>query len=126
MGTAWRFGAIAAFAVAAAVACGPIEYVNEVTRKASNDVAAAEAVANENDAHYVYWFTLAREYLHQAREEAAAADYQAANRFGRKASFAARKAKESALRSAADPSSMVRPLDVGPDDTDGFSDLDDE
>jgi len=104
--------------------CGPIEYVNEVTRKASTEVDSAKAVANEEDAYYRYYFTLAIEYLKKARIEASYADYQAANRFGRKASFAAQKARETALKSAADPSSMVRTpdLDEGVDD-DGFSDL---
>lgn len=117
MGTAGRFGArVAGLALCTvSFACGPIEYVNEVTRKASNNVAKAKAVHNPDDAHYVYWYTLAVEYLHKAREEAAYADYQAANRFGRKAAFAAEKARQSALQSAADPSSMVRPLDVEAD-----------
>ena len=125
MGTAGRIGVLVA--VLALGACGPIEYVNEVTRKASTKVDQAKAVHNAEDAHYVYWYTLAVEYLHKAREEAAYADYQAANRFGRKAAFAAEKARETAMRSAADPSSMVRPLNVeaeaGADDDDGFSDL---
>ena len=114
MGKAARFRALIAGLALCAVglACGPIEYVNEVTRKASNNVAKAKAVRNVEDAHYLYWYTLAVEYLHKAREEAAYADYQAATRFGRKAAFAAEKARQSAMQSAADPSSMVRPLDV--------------
>ncbi len=123
---------VIAFVAAACIACGPIEYVNQVTRKASSDVEAAEAVKNDEDATFVYWFTLAREYLIKAREEASYADFQAANRFGRKASFAAKKAKESALQSAADPSTMVRTPGVDEDatpvdsdsDSDGFSDVD--
>ena len=53
-------------------------------------MSSAKAVANEDDAHYRYWYTLAVQYLKQARQEAASADYQAANRFGRKAAFAAK------------------------------------
>jgi len=129
MGKAGRFSALAAGLALCTVsfACGPIEYVNEVTRKASNNVAKAKSVHNAEDAHYVYWYTLAVEYLHKAREEASYADYQAANRFGRKAAFAADKARESAMQSAADPSKMIRPLDVGAQggaDGDGeFSDV---
>ena len=114
--------------VASFAGCGPIEYVNEVTRKASTEVDAAKAVAVEDDAHFRYWYTLAVEYLKKAREEASYADFQAANRFGRESSFAAKKARETAIRSAADPSSMVRTpaLDEGvgaTDDGSGFSDL---
>lgn len=71
-------------------ACGPITYVNEVTRKASTDVD--EARSAQADELAPYWFTLAVEYLQKAREEAAQADFQSANRFGRRASDAARKA----------------------------------
>jgi hypothetical protein len=127
-GTKLVFGAALA-ALLMGSACGPIEYVNEVTRKASNSVAAAKSVSNEEDAHYVYWYTLAVEYLHKAREEASYADYQAANRFGRRAAFAAKKARETAMKSAADPSSMVRTPDLEGQEgsvpaDDGFSDID--
>jgi hypothetical protein len=81
--------------LAAAAACGPIEYVNQVTRKANAEVAAARAVGAEK--HAPYHYTLAVEYLQRARREAADADYQAANRFGRKAEEAARTAREIAI-----------------------------
>lgn len=125
MGTAGKYvGAVVAIAAFAA-ACGPIEYVNQVTRKAGRAVAAADAVSTDDDARYIYWSTLAREYLHQARREAAFADFQAANRFGRKAAFAAHKAREAALQVAKDPSKRVPPLDAAaPDGGDGFSDID--
>lgn len=78
--------------------CGSVLYINQVTRKASASVAAAEAV---NAAEYApYEYTLAREYLHKAREEAAHADFQAANRFGRKAETAADEARELAIARA--------------------------
>jgi hypothetical protein len=91
-----------AFVLAASVgACGPIEYVNTVTRGADSAVEAARAA---NAAKYSpYWWTRAMEYLHKAREEAGYADFQAANRFGRLAEEAAIKAREEALRRAADP-----------------------
>ena len=67
--------------VAATAACGPIEYVNQVTRTAATSVDEARAV---DAARYApYWWTRAIEYLHQAREQAAHANFQAANRFGR-------------------------------------------
>jgi hypothetical protein len=82
-------------------ACGPIEYVNQVTRRADSAVAAARVA--EAETYSPYWWTRATEYLRQARVEAAAADFQAANRFGRLATEAADNAREEALRVAADP-----------------------
>lgn len=82
-------------------ACGPITYASQVTYRASGDVDAARAVAADKYAPYHY--TLAVEYLHQARHEAAHSDFGAAIRFGRKASDAARKAKQEAQAVAADP-----------------------
>jgi hypothetical protein len=75
--------------------CGPIEYVNQVTRKASSAVEAAKTA--EADKLSPYHYTLAVEYLHKARVEAAAADFQAANRFGRRAQLAAETAKQEAI-----------------------------
>lgn len=87
--------------IALAGACGPIEYVNQVTRKADTAVEAARAA---NAAKWSpYWWTRAVEYLEQARAEAASADFQAANRFGRLSEEAAVKAREEALRRAGDP-----------------------
>jgi hypothetical protein len=74
------------------VGCGPVTYINQVTRKASTDVEAARAA--QADQYAPYYFTLAVEYLRKAREEAAHADFQSANRLGRMASRAARRAVE--------------------------------
>jgi hypothetical protein len=95
------------------VACGPIEYINTVTRRADAAVEAAKAV--QADKYSPYHYTRATQYLHKAREEAAHADFQAANRFGRLAADAADKAKEEALRRAKDPGAMgeLGPLPVG-------------
>jgi len=73
-------------------ACGPVTYINEVTRRAAGDVEAARAA--QADQYAPYWYTLAVEYLRKAREEAAHSDFEAANRFGRMASKAARRAVE--------------------------------
>ncbi len=90
--------------VAATAACGPIEYVNQVTRTAATSVDEARAV---DAARYApYWWTRAIEYLHQAREQAAHANFQAANRFGRLSTEAANQAKADAIRRAANPALM--------------------
>lgn len=78
--------------------CGPVEYLNQVTRHASAEVAAAKAAGAPKYAPYEY--TGAVEYLHKAREEAGYADYQAAIRFGKKAASLARKARKIALERA--------------------------
>lgn len=81
-----------ALLLALVAACGPITYINDVTRKASTDVEAARAAQADQYAPYEY--TLAVEYLRKAREEAAHADFEAASRLGRMASKAARRAVE--------------------------------
>ena len=98
--------------------CGPIEYVNQVPRRAVAEVEAAEAVANDKSPEYIYWHTLAVEYLRKAREEAALADFQAANRLGRKAELAAAKARRAAL----DPQLTFPDEFAGDDAGDGEAD----
>jgi len=87
--------------------CGPIGYVDRVTLKADRSVQAAQTA--QADKYSPYYYTLAREYLHKAREEAAAADFQAANRFGRRADEAARKAKVEAIERAGKPIEQFHP-----------------
>jgi hypothetical protein len=91
-------------------ACGPIVYVNDVTRRASHAVDAAQAA--EADKYAPYYWTRATAYLHKARERAAHADYQGANRFGRLATEAAELAEQTAIEARKDPSK--RPLDLDP------------
>jgi len=81
-------------------ACGPVVYVSEVTRNASDAVEAARAA--RADKYSPYYWTRANEYLHAAREEAAHADFQGANRFGRLATEAATKALEEAEKHPAE------------------------
>jgi hypothetical protein len=94
---------VLAMLMAGLAACGPIAYVSE-TRRADDAVAQARHV--EAEKHAPYWWTRAREYLHKARENAARADFQGANRFGRLATAAARQA----VVDAQDPSK--RPIDL--------------
>jgi hypothetical protein len=109
---------VLAFVIAAALAvlgaCGPIGYVSNVRGAAT----AVEEARVANAAKYApYEWTRAVEYLRQARAEAAYADFEAANRFGRLAQEAAAKAKVDAIRRAADPRTMdeiTPPPGVGP------------
>jgi len=93
------------------VACGPIVYVNDVTRRASSAVEAARAA--EADKYAPYYWTRAKEYLYKARENAGHADYQGANRFGRLAAEAAELAEQEANSAKKDP--KKRPREPGPD-----------
>jgi hypothetical protein len=102
---------VLAAALAAALAgCGPITYVRRVTHQASD--AVDEARAAHADRYAPYWWTRATQYLHKAREVAAHADFQGANRFGRLAAEAAARATEEARIAAGDPAK--RPLDDHP------------
>jgi hypothetical protein len=87
-------------------ACGPGRYIAQV-RRASD--AVDEARAAHADTLAPYWWTRALQYLHKAREIAAHADYQGANRFGRLATEAANQAADEARLAAKDP--QRRPLD---------------
>ncbi|MCW5807079.1 MAG: DUF4398 domain-containing protein [Deltaproteobacteria bacterium] len=95
------------------VGCGPIVYVNDVTRKASD--AVDEARAAEADKYAPYYWTRAVEFLRQARTIAAHADFQGANRYGRLATEAAELAVQEANEVKKDPSKVkgARP-DVAP------------
>lgn len=91
---------------AALTGCGPIRYVGGVTSDASSAVDDAREAKAEELAPY--WWTRAVAYLQRARYEAAEADWQAANRFGRLAKQAADTAISEAAAAAKDPSR--RPL----------------
>jgi Domain of unknown function (DUF4398) len=79
-------------------ACGPVEYIGQVTRRAASEVAAAKTAGADRIAPYEY--TAAVEYLHKAREEAGYADFQAAIRFGKKSEALAKRAQELARAGA--------------------------
>jgi hypothetical protein len=88
-------------AAALVAGCGPIRYVSGVTGAASSAVDEAREAKAEELAPY--WWTRAVAYLARARYEAAAADWQAANRFGRLAKVAADTAVTEAAAAANDP-----------------------
>jgi sRNA-binding protein len=85
-----------------AIGCGPITYIGAVPRGAVDSIEAARAA--QADKYAPYWWTRATQYLHMAREDAARADFQGANRFGRLAEEAADKATAEAIVAAKDPS----------------------
>jgi hypothetical protein len=101
---------VLALAVMAA-GCGPIAYINQVTRDASTKVDHARTL--QADKYSPYYWTRATQYLRMAREVAAHADFQGANHFGRLASEAAAKAAEEAEIAARDPSKRPMTLDEG-------------
>ena len=92
---------------AALTGCGPIRYVGGVTSDASSAVDDAREAKAEELAPY--WWTRAVAYLQRARYEAAEADWQAANRFGRLAKQAADTAISEAAAAAKDPSRRPPP-----------------
>lgn len=74
--------------------CGPVVYMSRVTMSAASAVEQAEAAGAAEKSPY--WYTRATLFLRRARVEAADADFEAANRFGRIAEEAARRAYEEA------------------------------
>jgi len=72
--------------------CGPVEYLNQVTRRAAAAQAAAEKAEAEKLAPYEYW--TGKEYLHKSRELAGYARFQLAIEYGRRAEEAALKARD--------------------------------
>lgn len=84
--------------------CGPVAYVHQVTFDADGAVAAARRA--HADKYSPYWWTRATLYLEMAHEVAGHADFQGANRFGRLAADAARKAQAEAELGAQDPSKL--------------------
>ncbi len=94
--------------------CGPVAYVNQVTRTAGTAVDEARAAHAEKLAPY--WWTRATQYLHMAREVAGHADFQGANHFGRLAADAADHATAEAKDAALHPANVqiIKPHDTAP------------
>jgi predicted RNA polymerase sigma factor len=95
---AMRASLVATALAVVATACGPIAYLNQVTSHAQSAVDAATAAGAETASPY--WYTRATLLLHLAREEAARADFQGANHFGRLSEEAAVFARKVALAKA--------------------------
>jgi hypothetical protein len=90
-----------AFVVGVLGACGPVEYINQVSFKAASALAAAKEAQADRLAPYEY--TAAESYLHKAREEASYAQYQDSIEYGRKAEEQAHKARAIALTRMGQP-----------------------
>jgi hypothetical protein len=73
------------------LACGPVGYISQVSRRAATAVEEARQAGAERLAPYE--FTAATVYLHEARDEAAAAQYQIAIQYGQRAEQLAERAK---------------------------------
>jgi hypothetical protein len=86
--------------------CGPVAYINQVPRDAAQKVELARQLNAPKFSPY--WWTRATEYLRMAREVAAHADFQGANRFGRLASEAAAQAATESQERGRDPSKMPK------------------
>jgi hypothetical protein len=91
----------------AVLGCGPIEYVNQVTRTGADAIEVARRQNAPTAAPY--WWTRALLYHHRAKEQAAHAGFGAANRYGRIAVDAAEKAAEEAAKKPAAVPTGVTP-----------------
>ena len=91
--------------------CGPIEYLNQVARKAASAVAEAKKADAERWAPYEYWSSV--EYLHKAREEGGYADFQVAVEFAKKAQDFAHQARDLARERAASTPEGIEALPQG-------------
>src|ERR1043165_1445194 len=96
----------------AIAACGPVQYITQVSRGAAVDVEAAKAAHADRYAPYEY--TAAVEYLHKAREEEGYADHEAAVHFGKMSADFASKAREIALAAAASGAPVPEPAPTTP------------
>ena len=82
--------------LAAVAGCGPIGYMQQVHRRASDAVEEARRAGAESSAPYEY--TSAVAYLAKAREEGAEAEYGNAIELGRRAEELALRARAIARR----------------------------
>lgn len=92
---------------------GPIDYLNTVARKARRAVAEAEAVNAQKLSPYEYWSAVT--YLQMAREKAAHADFEDANKYGGRAVKMGELAKRQASEKAAEgPTAAETPPEEAP------------
>jgi hypothetical protein len=107
-----------AVVLAAVSACGPIDYINTVTIKASRAVAEARTANAEKLSPYEWWSAV--EYLQMAREKAAYAEYQISINYGETSEKMAKEAKKISIEkgeqgpSAKGPSAADAPTQVVP------------
>lgn len=109
-----RHRRLAAFALGASLVggCGPIEYLNQVSGRATTALAQARRAGAEQ--HAPYEFTAATVYLHKAREEASQAAHQVAIEYGRRAEELANRAHAIARERAGQGASPRTPPERTP------------
>jgi Domain of unknown function (DUF4398) len=108
-------------ALGTVLACGPVQYITQVSKTASAELASAKAANADKYAPYEY--TSAVEYLHKAREEEGYADHEAAVHFGKVAADMAQKAREIALAQAASGAPPATPPSAPAGDTENENPL---
>jgi hypothetical protein len=111
------------FVLVAAVsgaACGPVRYASQVTSRADGEIEAADSA--QALAAAPYEITIAKEYLHKAREEAGESRWERALDYGQKAERFALEAQAKAGTGAASgvgagvPRGPAVPVDDGDDE----------
>ncbi|HEY3357610.1 MAG TPA: hypothetical protein VGQ83_30440 [Polyangia bacterium] len=107
-----RLGVAALVLCLGLIGCGPVEYLNQVTRRAATAFAAAQKVDAEKLAPYEYY--TAQEFLHKSREVAGYARYQVAIDYGRRAEEAALKARALSLEKKGQPGGAEPTAPVAP------------
>ena len=83
----WAMGALLAGSISA---CGPIQFITQVTLRAEKAVAAAKLQKADVHAPYEYWGAVS--YLEQAKHRAGFGDFQTSYRYGKKSEKMAKKA----------------------------------
>jgi hypothetical protein len=113
--------ALAVLGAGTTAGCGPVEYINQVTRRASASVAAARAAGADRNRESLYDYTLSVLYLNQARVEAGHAHYQVAIKYGQLSERTADDARQIALSHSGEtpsPDDKDKPAEPAPPKTD--------
>lgn len=93
--------------VASLIACGPIQFVSQVTIRAEKAVADAKVLKADKYAPYEYYGAGA--YLEQAMHRAGFGDFQTSYRYGKKAEQMANKAAKLAKQRRDEEGDVSKP-----------------
>lgn len=97
--------------VVASVACGPIQFVSQVTIRAEKAVADAKLQQADKYAPYEYYG--AEALLEQAKHRAGFGDFQTAYRYGKKAEAMADKAVKLSKQRREEEGDVTKPASGG-------------